>query len=449
MASEEALSAVSVTLRDLLGDRMVRAAEGTVSFSFGSPAPAADGGSAVVNLYLFRVHENPAFRNQGDPRRPEGARDDAPLALTLSYLVTTYGSPAVIKGPDDPSDTTLLGASLADLDSQVLLGDVMRVLHDFPTVTRTMPVLGTFDPHGDGLLMHPDLRDDYEPVRVTPVELSLDDLSKLWTAFGGDFQRSAGYEVSVVRIEGPPRPAVTPQPVLTRGITVNPSLLAPPAVTGIAPAAVASGETVTIAGVGLGSQVDLRFSDPYLTDAPRDLTVPAVPTTGGGSSVTFTPNAAAAPWNAFGPGPKAVRVVVTGTGPNPRRVTTGALPFSILPRVVSLSAPSVAFDGVSTLTIAGTYLGMTGPGVSPLLAPAVAIGGYTLPPASLSFTTALTRITAITVTLPARAADAGQPAVGATVAVRVRTNNVESRSWTAQPDGTLAVDPATAVTVTA
>jgi len=363
-------------------------------------------------------------------------------------LLTAYGSPAIIKGPDDPSDTTLVGTSQADLDAQVLLGDAMRVLHDDPIVTRTTPVLGLIDPNGDKLLLHPDLRDEYEPIRITPVELSLDDLSKLWTAFGGDFQRSAAYDVSVVRIEGPPRPAIVPQPVITRAITVNASLLAPPAVSGIAPAAVASGETVTITGVGLGANVDLRFTDPYLTDAPRDLTVAGVATAGTGSSVSFTPNAGAAPWNTFGPGPKAVRVIVTTAGPNPRRITTGALPFSILPRITLLSTNFANFNGVAAVTITGTYLGMTGAGVSPLLTPAVVIGGYTIPPADLAFITAGTQITGITVTLPVRAAGSGQPDVGSTVPVRVRVNNVESRSWIAQPDGTLAIDPATAVQVT-
>ena len=40
-----------------------------------------------------------------------------------------------------------------------------------------------------------------ERVRITPQPLSVDELSKLWTAFQTHFRISAAYQVSVVLIE--------------------------------------------------------------------------------------------------------------------------------------------------------------------------------------------------------------------------------------------------------
>ena len=75
-------------------------------------------------------------------------------------------------------------------------------------------------------------------IKVTPEPLSTDDLSKLWTAFGGKFRPSAGYEATVVLIES----TATIQaalPVLSRNLSVLPLL--EPSITAVTPTVPALG----------------------------------------------------------------------------------------------------------------------------------------------------------------------------------------------------------------
>jgi hypothetical protein len=60
------------------------------------------------------------------------------------------------------------------------------------------------------------LQEQIERVRITPQPLSLEEMSKLWTAFQTQYRISAAYQVEVVLIEST-RLARTPLPVLTRG----------------------------------------------------------------------------------------------------------------------------------------------------------------------------------------------------------------------------------------
>ncbi len=60
-------------------------------------------------------------------------------------------------------------------------------------------------------------------MRITLQPLSVEEISKLWTAFQTQFRTSVSYQVSVVLIESQ-RPAKTPLPVLraARGTPASP-----------------------------------------------------------------------------------------------------------------------------------------------------------------------------------------------------------------------------------
>jgi len=141
-----------------------------------------------VNLYLYEVLENPFLRNQEPPGQGHGgAYGLPPLSLDLHYLLTAYGP--------ETGET-------ADLQAQEVLGDAMRVLHDFNILTGglriTRPTAGMV---GDPIL-DPGLSDQFEKIKLTLQPLTLDEFSKLWTALPeANFRRSVAYQVSVVQID--------------------------------------------------------------------------------------------------------------------------------------------------------------------------------------------------------------------------------------------------------
>jgi hypothetical protein len=205
MASHDAIAAVSRTLRTLLLDRMITGADVTLA----PPDISVEGMTgARVNLYLCQVIENAGLKNQEVPGvGSPGAYGRPPLSLNLRYLVTSYSENET--GPH------------GDINAQTLLGDAMRVLHDFShridTLTITNPAAG---PVGDEVLDDV-LADEFERVKITLHPASLDDLSKIWSALPeSNFRRSVMYEVTVVQIQTPEaRPR--PRPVETRRILAS------------------------------------------------------------------------------------------------------------------------------------------------------------------------------------------------------------------------------------
>lgn len=155
-----------------------------------SVRPAGAGGATGpvptlgVNLYLYQVTPNAAFRNRDLPTR--AAADGTVLqrpraALDLHYLLTFYG--------DD-----------RQYEPQRLLGSTVRVLHAQPVLTRAQVAAakGAF-----GFLAGSDLDGDVELVKVTPAALSLEELSKIWSVFfQTTYALSAAYQASVLLIEG-------------------------------------------------------------------------------------------------------------------------------------------------------------------------------------------------------------------------------------------------------
>ena len=202
MANQTGIAAVSRTLRTLLLDRMVAGAAVTLA-----PPDVTVAGidGARVNLYLLHLIENAELKNQAIPNT---ARPDSygrpPLSLNLRYLLTTYSA--------------LETQSDADLNAQTLLGDAMRVLHDFgnsiDSLAITNPAAG---PIGEPIL-DPALSNEFERLKLSLQPAPLDEMSRVWSAFGeANFRRSVIYEVTVVQIETTV-PAVRPLPVRQRRV---------------------------------------------------------------------------------------------------------------------------------------------------------------------------------------------------------------------------------------
>jgi hypothetical protein len=432
MAAEDALKRLSLNLAALLVDRMFRT---DVSFSFGTPHPVPNATGPRLNIFLYQVNENPAFRNDDDPRRSvSGSYGSPPLALELGYLLTSYGGQTEIR-PTPPLGP-LAADSLAELDSQFILADAMRVLHDVPIISRRTQKQ---QPPG-GALLDPGLQTEFESLRIAPRSLNLDELSKLWTALKHDFQRSVAYDVSVVRVQRR-RPSVASGPVLNRSVTVQPTVVLGPSLDGISPDAVGSGDQVTLIGSGLDDPtLQVFVSDAFGIGFPE--TPQSIPLVRDASGIHFNiPND---PAN-FMPGPKLVELRITTTPGH--TVASNSVLLKLLPKVSSVTPQAGSFSGALTVTITGTLLGRapaaTPPGIPPFtdpLTPTLLFGSFAIPVGNLDPSGLPGTLSAV---LPTPAPnDPHRPTTGQVLPVRVRLNGVESQVWQTDPiTKQLVMDP--------
>ena len=158
-----------------------------------------------LNLFLYQVTPNAAWRNHLCPPRSNGERlTNPPLALDLHYVLTAY--------------------SRVDCEAEILLGYGMHLLHERPVLDRAA-IRRALDPTPLDISMLPtpyqqlaasDLADQVEQIKITPAVFGSDDMSKLWSAIQSHYRPSAAYLVSVVLIEAT-QAARSPLPVLSRG----------------------------------------------------------------------------------------------------------------------------------------------------------------------------------------------------------------------------------------
>lgn len=192
MSDFKAIGGVSATLKILLKDRMANQIPVTIA-----PPDVKEVSSATgkrVNLFLYQVTENAHLKNQEIPGTGHPADyGHPPLALDLHYLLTAYGE----------SDED-------EVEAHHLLGDAMRVLHDHTLITEHLLQTRDTEPHQP--VLDPSLRDQFEQVKLYLEPISLEDLSKVWTALTSPYRLSAAYKVSVVQIESR-RPRRFPRPV--------------------------------------------------------------------------------------------------------------------------------------------------------------------------------------------------------------------------------------------
>jgi hypothetical protein len=281
MSSPLAIASVTAVLRDLLNNGFI---DHNIIGSVGSnvtvtavppdtiPLDTANA-RTQLNLFLHQITPNQGWRNEGLPSRDSrGDRlTNPPLALDLHYLLTAYGA--------------------AELHSEILLGYAMYLMHERPILDReairTALAGSTVDvsilPPAYQALTAADLADQVEQIKITPMTMSTEEMSKLWSALQANYRPTAAYSISVVLIEAQ-KPTRSALPVLTRGardaasgretgIISTPGLVTPyPGLTDITPPnrqlAAVMGDTITLHGHHLdGSTLEARFEH-HLLSAP-------------------------------------------------------------------------------------------------------------------------------------------------------------------------------------
>src|SRR5262245_25490761 len=112
-----------------------------------------------VNVYLYQVTPNAAWRNSDLPTRDEnGQAVQRPrAAIDLNYLLTFYGDEG-------------------RLEPQRLLGSVVRAIHANPVLARGL-IRETINSSTYTFLAASTLAEDIELVKFTPTTLTLEELS--------------------------------------------------------------------------------------------------------------------------------------------------------------------------------------------------------------------------------------------------------------------------------
>jgi hypothetical protein len=196
MSDFRAIAGVIATIRALLRDRMELPMSMTTvpPISIGTPLvpppqtpEALEPETARINLFLFQVNESPYLKNRDLPGRGSSmAYGKPPLSLELYFLLTAYGSQ--VNGETAVDETA----------AQFLLGSAMRVLHEYPIITTQLQTVR--EPYGQQIL-HESLRKADEQVKLSLHPITLEDLTKIWTALTLPYRLSVAYSVSVVQIE--------------------------------------------------------------------------------------------------------------------------------------------------------------------------------------------------------------------------------------------------------
>lgn len=322
MSTELGVSAVSLALRDLMISG-VKLDDGLVPLAIKKGLEHTllpldrvrikHQHSNVINVFLYRVHASAAYRNLT-------FAGQTPLALNLEYLITAYGE-------DEREEV-----------SHFLLGKAMRVLHDHAILARSD--LRTSLKAGR-------VQDQLENIRITHQELSVEDLSKLWTSFQTQYRISASYLVTVLLIDSK-LPVSTPLPVLKRGDTDHgwdAQAGKPPELDTATPAtgfnAVRLGEDLILSGENLdASGLKAIVSHPLASIPPLDVT--AIDSGHVKVKIDDTMPGASSKWAAG-----IYTIALQVTRPSLPPWLTNEVPFSLAPSIVVSStppSPNVLFD---------------------------------------------------------------------------------------------------------
>jgi hypothetical protein len=170
MADFTGIGDVGETLKKLLKDDPWTGISPKPEITFKSPKEIKDdGGTAnTVSLFLYQILENPHMKNEEGIRVNDAQLQIPPLVLDLFYLVTPYSE-----------DKT---------QEKYILGKVMQIFYDHAILA--------------GTVLQGSLAGSDEDLRLVAHPLSLDDLTKIWSAFQEvAYRLSVAYLLTPVRID--------------------------------------------------------------------------------------------------------------------------------------------------------------------------------------------------------------------------------------------------------
>lgn len=170
MSEFTAVGDVGETLKKLLEDDPWTGIAPKPEVTFKSPKEIKDDGGSTnkVSLFLYQIYENPHLRNEEPLRVNDAQLRTPPQVLDLLYLVTPYS--------DDKTQ------------EKYILGKVMQIFYDNAALSGTVL---------QGGLMGSD-----EEIKLIFNPITLDDLTKIWSAFQDvAYRLSVSYLVTPVKID--------------------------------------------------------------------------------------------------------------------------------------------------------------------------------------------------------------------------------------------------------
>ena len=136
------------------------------SVVFDSPGDLENSTTPKVSLFLYLITENSFLRNTDQIPVGTNKMRFPPVSVDLHYLITPYAK---------DKDTELL-----------ILENVIQIINDYPVLNSSTSANTPSDP----------------AIRITPRDLSIDDLNKLWSIFPNKTYRiSFAYVVTPVIIQ--------------------------------------------------------------------------------------------------------------------------------------------------------------------------------------------------------------------------------------------------------
>jgi uncharacterized protein DUF4255 len=185
MSNALAIASVTQALALLIENNLRPEIDMAVSVETRKP-PAEAPTDPTITVFLYQVAPNPSMRNNDLPSRGSNgtllARPTA--ALDLNYLISAYGE-----------ETELVG--------QRLIGCVVRTLQEIPILPTDLIEQAAQRPYLSGS----DLAESTQKVRFSPIQMDIDETSKLWGMLHQTpYSLSVTYQGSLVFIDGREQP---------------------------------------------------------------------------------------------------------------------------------------------------------------------------------------------------------------------------------------------------
>jgi len=252
MSNFLAIATVTASLKQILNDAVSKDVNGASAKAVRPNAPNNQLPIPGVNVYLYQVTPNAAWRNADVPARSaDGTLVQQPrAAIDLHYLLSFYGDES-------------------EFEPQRVLGSSIRVLHEQPILPRKKirDVI-----NATAVLTASNLDEKVELVKFTQLPLTLEELGKLWSVFfQTTYVLSVAFQGTVVLIDGKGAPRST-LPVRERNLYVV--SFRQPVIERVVAAAgpgrpITAGSTLRISRVSLRDNVTrVRIGKQMVTPAP-------------------------------------------------------------------------------------------------------------------------------------------------------------------------------------
>jgi hypothetical protein len=241
-----AIAAVTETLVQFLSNHLDAAKVPTAWVTSVTPDQTKNLPNPGINVFLYQVTPNQAFRNADLQTRATDAAGTLlrvpQVALDLHYLLTFHG--------DDNA-----------LEPQRLLGAATIAIHANPNLARNIIQLAPTAPldqqHQVGQGAPSLLDQQSQLVRLTPITFTLEEMSKLWSfLLKVDYVLSSAYIASVVLIETDDVAPPAAPPALNYQVAVQP--FRQPVIASVSAAAgagqpIVAGSQIVIRGANLAA----------------------------------------------------------------------------------------------------------------------------------------------------------------------------------------------------